>query len=126
MIYGIGVDIVRIARIEAALERFGNRFAHRVLSDNELLQFAESTRPANLVAKHFAAKEAFVKALGTGIRDGLNWREIEVRHDPLGRPYLHISGRASEMQTERAVGDSHLSLSDENEYALAFVTLLKA
>ena len=125
MIYGIGVDIVRISRIEAALERVGDRFARQILSENELQKFAESSRQASLVAKHFAAKEAYVKALGTGIRDGLSWREIEVRHDPLGRPYLHISGRANEMQTERAVGDIHLSLSDEDEYALAFVTLLR-
>lgn len=125
MIYGVGVDMVRISRVEAALARHGERFAERILTDTELRNFRRARRGADALAKYFAAKEAFVKALGTGFRMGIGWRQIEVRSDRLGRPYLVLSGRALELVDEFGAGESHLSLSDEDEYALAFVTLLK-
>ncbi|MGF1613750.1 MAG: holo-ACP synthase [Gammaproteobacteria bacterium] len=124
MIYGIGVDMVHIPRIAAALSRFGERFAQRVLSDAELQACWQTSRTADFLAKHFAAKEAWVKALGTGFRGGLSWREIEIRNDPLGKPYLTCVGRAQEMLAERSIGESYLSLSDEGQFAIAFVVLL--
>jgi holo-[acyl-carrier protein] synthase len=117
--------MVRISRVEAALTRFGDRFARRILTPTEFARFRRSRRQADLLAKHFAAKEALVKALGTGFRDGVSWRHIEVKHDPLGKPYLECSGRVLEKLEESGVAAAQVSLCDEDEYALAFVTLEK-
>lgn len=124
MIYGIGIDLVRISRIEAALERHGRRFAERILSRRELEEFSGNPRQAAFLAKHFAAKEALLKALGTGLRMGIEWRHMEVCNDTLGKPFLVCSGRVQELFDERGIGASFLSLSDEDEYAAAFVTLV--
>lgn len=125
MIHGVGIDLVQTSRIAAALERFGERFAQRILSDQEYRRFQRARRRVDFLAKHFAAKEAFVKALGTGIRQGVSWREIEVRNEPLGRPYLHLTGRVRELMEFYEAGECHLSLCDEGGYAAANVTLLK-
>lgn len=124
MIYGIGIDLVRISRIEAAIERHGRRFAERILSDHELEAYTASRRKANFTAKHFAAKEALLKALGTGLRMGIHWAHMEVRNDTLGKPYLVCRARVQELFDERGISASFLSLSDEDEYAAAFVTLV--
>ncbi len=124
MIYGIGVDLVRVPRIATALLRFGERFAKRILSATELQAYLQTPRRAEFVAKRFAAKEAWVKALGTGFRGGLSWREIEIRNDSLGKPYIVCVGRAQEMLTQRGIASSYLSLSDEEPFAIAFVVLL--
>ena len=126
MVHGIGVDLVRISRIEAALERFGERFARRILTQAELREYARRPRRADFLAKHFAAKEALVKALGTGIRMGIQWHDAEVRRDALGKPYFVCSGRVSELFSEQSVGASHLSISDEDGFAMAFVVLERA
>jgi holo-[acyl-carrier protein] synthase len=124
LIYGIGIDLVRISRISAALERHGDRFAERILSEYELEAYAASRHRDNFVAKHFAAKEALLKALGTGLRMGIQWRDMEVRNDTLGKPFLICSGRVQELFDERGISASFLSVSDEDEYAVAFVTLV--
>lgn len=124
MIYGIGIDLVRIARIEAALERHGRRFAERILSDHELTAYDAARHKAGFTAKHFAAKEALLKALGTGLRMGIQWADMEVHHDPLGKPCLVCRGRVRELFDERHITGSFLSVSDEDEYAAAFVTLV--
>jgi len=123
VIYGIGIDLVKIARIDAAIERHGDRFARRILGEHELTRYAASRQQARFTAKHFAAKEALLKALGTGLRMGIQWRHMEVRNDALGKPYLVCSGRVQELLVERGITSSFLSLSDEDEYAAAFVTL---
>lgn len=125
MIHGIGVDLVRISRIQSGLERFGERYARRILTTKEYAEFRQAPHRANFLAKRFAAKEAAVKALGTGFRDGLALRHIGVSHDRLGRPFLEYSERASEILSELGIGSSHLSLSDEDDHALAFVTLVR-
>ncbi len=125
MIYGIGVDIVRVARMQAALERFGERLARRILTSHEMSALAHSRRPAYFLAKRFAAKEAVAKALGTGFRHGLALHHIGVRSDELGRPLLEFHGAALALLTERGISGAHLSLADEEDYALAFVTLTK-
>lgn len=125
MILGIGTDIVRIARMEASLTRHGDRFAERLLAPEEFAEFQKASRPAAFLAKRFAAKEAVAKAMGTGFRDGLSLRHIAVAHEPKGRPYLVFTGRAAEMLDELGAGDCHLSLADEQDMAIAFVTLLK-
>ena len=124
MIYGIGVDMVRVSRIQAGLDRFGERFARRILTANELVEFLRSRNQPYFLAKCFAAKEATSKAFGTGFRGGLSLRQIGVKHDNLGRPYLEYSGRALEMLKEFGIAESHLSLSDERDLALAFVTMV--
>jgi holo-[acyl-carrier protein] synthase len=125
MIVGIGTDIVRIARFEALLERHGPRVAERILGAEELIEFAAAARPARFLAKRFAVKEAVAKAFGTGFRDGLSLRHIGLRHDALGRPLLSFSGRAEELCVRLGVGDTHVSVADEHDYAIAFVTLLR-
>ncbi len=125
MIYGIGTDIVAIARIQAGMERFGDKYARRILAANELGSFEKSVKPAHYLAKRFAAKEAAVKAMGTGFRNGISLDQISVNNDLLGKPQLVFSGKAWEICQSLGIGESHLSLSDENDYAIAFVTLLK-
>jgi holo-[acyl-carrier protein] synthase len=123
MIFGIGTDIVRVSRMQKDIERFGERFAERILTDHELDEFRRSTRPAHYLARRFAAKEAAAKALGTGFADGLQLRHIGVIHDPAGKPILEFSGRALEMLAQHRISKSHVSLSDEEDHAVAFVTL---
>jgi len=123
VIYGVGIDIVRVERMAANLQRFGQRFARRILTENEQQDFAGSPRPAHFLAKRFAAKEAAAKALGLGISQGLSFRQIGVGHDQRGKPRLEYSGRAAAFCREQGIGPSHLSLADEQDYAIAFVTL---
>lgn len=125
MIYGIGTDIVAIARIQAGLERFGDKFARRILAGKELEGFENSIKPAHYLAKRFAAKEAAVKAMGTGFRNGITLGQIAVSNDLHGKPGLEFAGQAREICRSLGIGESHLSLSDENDYAIAFVTLLR-
>jgi len=125
VIFGIGIDLVRISRIEAAIERHGERFAKRILSERELADYAGARHNAAFLAKHFAAKEALLKALGTGLRMGIQWSDMDVRNDALGKPFLVCSGRVQELFDERGIAESFLSVSDEDEYAAAFVTLVR-
>ena len=126
MIFGIGTDIVRISRMEEALLKNGDKFAQRILTDDELNDFAKTDKQANFLAKRFAAKEAAAKAMGTGFRDGLSLKHIGVGHDDNGKPVLCFSGKACEILEMNSVSDSHVSLADEQEYAVAFVTLVKS
>ncbi|SDO65344.1 holo-[acyl-carrier protein] synthase [Halomonas shengliensis] len=123
MILGIGTDIARVARFEAALSRRGERLAWRLLGELERERLAGHLQPAAFLAKRFAAKEAFVKALGTGLRHGMRWGEIQVVNDSLGRPSLLLAGKAHELARVAGVRATHLSLSDEDEFAVAFVVL---
>ncbi|WP_027966590.1 holo-ACP synthase [Halomonas halocynthiae] len=123
MIVGIGTDVARIARFERAVARHGERFIARILGTAERRDFAERGQPPAFLAKRFAAKEAFVKALGTGLRHGISWQEIQVSNDALGRPVLVLSGKAQESATAAGVNVTHLSLSDETDVAIAFVVL---
>lgn len=124
MIFGVGTDIVRIDRMEVNIGRYGHRFARRILTTEEYDEYTTVRRQARFLAKRFAAKEAAVKALGTGFSDGISPRHIAVAHDPRGKPTLAYNGRAEEVCREVCIRDSHLSLADEEEYAIAFVTLV--
>ncbi|WP_108446900.1 holo-ACP synthase [Halomonas denitrificans] len=123
MIIGIGTDIARVARFERAMARHGERFAERLLGELERERLRDHGLPAAFLAKRFAAKEAFVKALGTGLRRGMRWTEIQVVNDALGRPSLVLSGRAQALAEAAGVRALHLSLSDEEALATAFVVL---
>ena len=126
MIFGIGTDIVRISRIQQSLDRYGDRFARRILAGQELADLQRTPYPARFLARRFAAKEAVVKAYGTGFTQGMTFQDIAIGHDAAGKPLLLLSGRALELQHELRIGEMFISISDEQEYAVAFVTLLKA
>jgi holo-[acyl-carrier protein] synthase len=126
MIYGVGTDVVEIARIEQALGRFGERFARRILCESELKRFHGHRLPANYLAKRFAAKEAFTKALGTGIHAPANWHGVWVRNLPSGKPVLEFSDALKSLMVHRGVAGSHLSLTDERGVAMATVILERA
>lgn len=123
MIIGIGSDIARVVRFDAAMARHGARFAKRLLGDDEQQLFARHANPAAFLAKRFAGKEAFVKALGLGFRRGIEWGDIQVLNDALGKPVLRLSGKAADQARLAGVKSSHVTLSDEAEYAVAFVIL---
>jgi holo-[acyl-carrier protein] synthase len=123
MIYGVGTDVVEIARIEQALARFGERFAKRILCGPELKRFAAHRQPAAYLAKRFAAKEAFTKALGTGICAPANWHGVWVRNLPSGKPVLEFSEKLTKLLEQRKILHSHLSLTDERGVAMATVIL---
>ncbi len=123
MILGQGIDIVQISRMTSGLERFGEPFAKRLLSSSEWRDYQRAPRPEAFLAKRFAAKEAFAKALGTGFRKGLSFRQISIVHDDLGVPGFSLSGQAQNLMKQHAGALLHLSISDEREYAVALVTL---
>jgi holo-[acyl-carrier protein] synthase len=123
MIYGIGVDLVNIERIELVIDRWGKRFTNRVFTPREIAFCSKRAFPPQSYALRFAAKEAFSKAIGLGMKKGLRWRDIEVFHSSAGRPCLKLHGRASELCQEKEIICSHLSLSDEEDYGVAMVVL---
>jgi len=123
MIVGIGSDIARVERFTRAMKRHGPRFAERILGPDEQALWLHKAQPAAFLAKRFAAKEAFVKALGLGLRQGLQWGDIQVLNDALGKPYFLLNGEAERLLLAAGVTASHVTLSDEAEYAVAFVVL---
>jgi holo-[acyl-carrier protein] synthase len=123
MIYGVGTDVVEIERIKAVLEKYGERFARRILCESELKRFQGHRLPANYLAKRFAAKEAFTKALGTGIRAPANWHGVWVRNLPSGKPVLEFSAPLKKLLDSKGVISAHVSLSDERGVAFATVVL---
>ncbi|MEO8039011.1 MAG: holo-ACP synthase [Betaproteobacteria bacterium] len=123
MIAGIGVDIVQVVRVEQALVRFGDRFAQRVLAPSEWPEFEAAARPAAFLAKRFAAKEAFGKALGTGIRAPATFHAIQIVRDPLGKPSFRFGAELDSWLAQRGVARHHLSLTDEQIAAVAMVVL---
>jgi holo-[acyl-carrier protein] synthase len=123
MIYGVGTDVVEIVRIQAALERFGEKFARRILCEPELRRFQDHRQPAAYLAKRFAAQEAFTKALGTGIHAPANWHGVWVQNLSSGKPVLRFSDNLSRLLEQRRILHSHLSLTDERGVAMATVIL---
>ncbi len=123
MIYGIGTDIVSYARIRSLFEKYGERAAERMLSEAELAEYAKSGDPARYLMKRFAAKEAFAKAMGTGLRASVTLRRITIGHDDLGKPLLSFDDVLSNYVANMGVTRHHLSISDERDHAVAFVVL---
>jgi holo-[acyl-carrier protein] synthase len=123
VIFGIGTDIVEYARIEAMWVRYGARFAERVLSERELPSFKSSPHSARFLAKRFAAKEAFAKAVGSGLRDPVSLRRISVTHDGLGKPVLQFDEVLRAHLAQLGISGHHLSISDERSTIVAFVVL---
>lgn len=127
MIYGIGTDVCDVRRIRASLERNGERFARRVLSDHELATWKSRSarwpeRGIRYLATRFSAKEAFSKAVGLGMRMPMSWRLCEVRNLPSGKPALVLHGGLKEWFEARGLR-AHVSVSDETDYAASFVVV---
>lgn len=121
MIVGTGIDIVLVSRIAEALERHGDRYLARVYTEGEILYCGAKKRGASQAyAVRYAAKEAVAKALGVGIRRGLNFKDIEVVLDPLGKPSIRLHASAAAIASERGVESLHIALSHEGDWAVAF------
>lgn len=123
MILGTGVDITEVPRIAASIDRFGERFLKRVFTDAEISYCESKQNKVERFAARFASKEAALKALGTGLRMGISWREVEVTRLPGGRPTMAFHGVAAQIAAKLGVKRSHLSLSHTEEHAIAYVIL---
>ena len=123
MIVGTGVDITEVTRVREALERFGDRFLRRVFTPAEVEYCASKRNNAERLAARFSAKEAALKALGTGLRHGITWRDVEVRRQPGSRPTIAFSGVAAKFAVRLGVKHISLSLSHTAEQAIAMVIL---
>jgi holo-[acyl-carrier protein] synthase len=120
-IYGVGIDLIRVERLQKILDRWEGRFEKRVFTDAETRVCSERRAYASCLAVRFAAKEAFVKALGIGMRAPVMWLDIEVRSNSLGKPEIFLSDRASAYCEEQGIRSWHLSLTDDGEYGAAVV-----
>ena len=127
MIYGIGTDVCDIRRIEATLQRQGDRFARKVLGDAELAVWQARTarwprRGLSYLATRFSAKEAFSKAIGLGMRMPMSWRRCEILNHPGGQPYIRLHGDLQAWFEERHL-QAHVTVSDEADHAASFVVV---
>ncbi|MBD3802110.1 MAG: holo-ACP synthase [Thioclava sp.] len=127
MILGIGTDLANIERIERTLERFGDRFRNRVFTETEQRKAERRKDVVGTYAKRWAAKEACSKALGTGLRMGISWRDMAVTNLPTGQPAMHVTGwaadRLKEMTPEGYEAIIHVTLTDDHPWAQAFVVI---
>ena len=123
MIVGTGVDIAEVARVKAAVERYGERFLRRVFTPEEARYALSKANAAERLAARFAAKEAAMKAIGTGLRHGVTWHDVEVVRLPGGRPTLKLTGKAGEFAERLGCKHMHLSLSHTETHAIAHVIL---
>ena len=127
MILGIGTDLANIERIQLALDRFGDRFRNRVFTEHEQKRAERMQNPAAVYAKRWAAKEACSKALGTGLRMGIAWRDMSVTNLETGQPVMHVTGwaqeRLNEMTPKGYDAVIHVTLTDDHPWAQAFVVI---
>jgi holo-[acyl-carrier protein] synthase len=126
MIYGIGVDVLEAARIKKSLERFGEHFIDRLLMPAERAQLARTKRPERFLAMRFAAKEAIVKAMGTGFAHGVWIRDVGVVQNSWGKPEVVFSARGDEVRRRLGVGEGHVTLTDEAGLIVAVAVLMRA
>lgn len=123
MIYGIGTDIVEMSRMESTWARFGERFARRILMEEEMQLFRKSKQPARFLAMRFAGKEATVKAMGTGFAHGVWLRDVGITSSPWGRPLIIWSERGQRVCDELGIGKGHVSLTDDAGLVMAFAVV---
>lgn len=126
MIYGIGTDMVEIARMQGLLQRWGDKAGRRILAESEMADFLQARDQARLLAKRFAVKEALSKAVGTGVVEPVLLTAIAISHDELGKPQLVFAPALQDFLAQRGIVRSHVSITDEREHALAFVVLERA
>jgi holo-[acyl-carrier protein] synthase len=125
MIVGTGIDVIEVPRVAAAIERFGQRFLDRIFTENEIRYCDSKANRVERYAARFAAKEAGMKALGTGWNHGVRWRDVEVRRQPGGRPTIEFHGKAAEFASRMGVANVALSLTHTAAEAIAQVILEK-
>lgn len=123
MIYGIGVDIVKVERIKEAVERWGERFLRRVFTPGEIAYCYKKKNPFLSLSARFAAKEAFIKAAGSS--KGISLADIEVRNSEGGVPFISVENKLKEFLAANSLSRTHLSLSHEKDYAVALVVIEK-
>lgn len=123
MILGLGTDLVAVDRIRQSMARYGDRFVNRIFTDRERAYAASKANSAERLAARFAAKEAGMKAIGTGWNRGVTWKDFEVVNQASGRPVLHLTGIAQEMASRLGVQRISISLTHTNEMAFAVVVL---
>ena len=127
MIYGIGTDLCDVRRIQATLERRGDRFARKVLGPGEFAVFEArrarvESRGFAFLATRFSAKEAFSKAIGLGLRMPMTWRACEILNEPSGKPYIRLHGELARWFEERGLR-AHVTVTDETDYVASFVVV---
>lgn len=123
MIIGTGIDIVNIERVERLIKRWGDHFLSRVYTDEEIARCQRMFRPSECFAIRFAAKEAFLKAIGSGLRNGLQWKDIEVKNDRMGKPFFSFYRKAKEVLQIHHIEKTYLTLSHDRPFAVAHVLL---
>lgn len=123
MIFGVGVDIILIKRMDNAIQRWGERFINRIFTEQEQKLCLSRANPVAHFSMRFAAKEAFSKALGTGMKRGIRWQDIEIYHEQGRRPMIRLHGRSKELSESLGIENVHVSLSDDTDYAIAMVIL---
>jgi len=126
MIYGIGIDLVSIRRMGRVIDRWGTRFMNRIFTAEEIDFCLQGPKSVSCLALRFAAKEAFSKAIGLGMKEGIRWRDIEIVHNPNGRPDLNVTGKALSFCHKEGIGGWHVTLSDDGDYSIAVVVLEKS
>ena len=125
MIYGIGVDVLEMERIARTLERFGSRFTEHLLLPAEMAQLALTQRPERFLAMRFAAKEAIVKAMGTGFAHGVWIRDVGMVQNSWGRPEVVYSARGAKVRDGLGIGEGHVTLTDEAGLVVAVAVLMR-
>lgn len=123
MIFGIGIDIIEVSRMDKQISGDGSSFQKRIFTEHEINYCETKKNKAQHYAARFSAKEAFFKAIGTGWRNGLTWQEIEIINDDLGKPVIVLHGKAKEFIEKNLIKNIHLSLSHVKETAVAVVIL---
>jgi len=123
VIIGIGVDIAETARVEKLVAKYGQRFAQRILTADELLEFDRRKHSSSYLATRFAAKEAVAKALGTGIGEQFGFHSVQIDNDAQGKPLLRFVGSAVDLIAGLKINNAMISLSDEKHYVVAMVVL---
>ena len=123
MIFGVGTDIVELARVQATYDRFGEHFVRRILMPEEIELFRRSKQPTRFLAMRFAGKEATVKAMGTGFAHGVWLRDVGILNNPWGRPIVTWSERGARVCARLGIGDGHVSLTDDAGLVLAFAVV---
>ena len=126
MIFGIGIDVLRAERIDGVLERHGERFIERLLMPEERSQLERTQRPRRFLAMRFAAKEAIVKAMGTGFAHGVWIRDVGIVQNRLGKPEVVYSERGEQVRRALGIGEGHVTLTDEAGLVVAVAVLLRA
>ena len=121
MVVGLGVDIVQNDRIKGIIDKWGEKFLFKIFTKNELDFINKHEQKIQRYASNYAVKEAFVKALGTGFRNGINFHNIEVKRDTLGKPFIELMGSTKVFADERGINKIHTTISHEKDYSVAVV-----